>query len=978
MTKTLWLDIETYSSVDLAKAGVYKYAESEDFQVLLFAYAYDDEPVTVLDLTKGGLPWRIAQDLRDPDVIKKAHNAAFERVCLSWYLYRKYWSVVGNPFQYLDPAGWYCTMVHSSMCGLPQSLKQVGDALELAEDQQKLATGKALIKEFCVPCKPTKTNGGRTRNLPEHDPDGWQTFIRYNKQDVVTEIAIEKRLEEIYPMPQLELERYWTDQRINDTGIRTDMGMVDSILRYGAGHNEAIKEAAQTLAGINVGSPTQIKAWLQDRAGITADKLDKDTLLKLIASTSLTDVQELLRLRMEYGKTSNKKYQVIQTGTCQDGRMHGILQFYGSRTGRWAGRLLQPQNLPRNAFEDFHDARKLVKDENWELLEMCYPSPNDVFSTLIRTALIPADGMAFAVADYSAIEARVIAWLADEKWRLDAFHSGRDIYCESAAMMFKVPVEKHGVNGHLRKQGKVAELACIAKGQRVLTDVGLVPIERVTAQMKVWDGKEWVSHDGVIYKGRRNVIEHDGLKATPDHMVYIEGKTQPVRFDESTRGNACYTMSGDGGRALRLSGDNQSREKMEASGKTWMESSLCTCSVPRMRRNQMDPEVKSDERKIQGMSALQSTKKSPCLASEKVHGSQTEVYQPQRRKLQELRGPGDQVQLSHSTGCLSVYAGDLWSARQKHGTGQDRLERELRTRESSLGDQGTESGESSSFNNPGLGSKGMALCKKCGHPEAVSWNDPGGDHRGSEGCSEKQKEKLAGYSEETDVYDILNAGPRHRYTVEGHLVHNCGYGGGVGALLAFHADEMGLSKTEMQDIVDKWRKASPRICQLWKTLDRMVSRAMAGAVAKGPKGMKASMGDGCLRIKLPSGRLLIYQNPRYEMNPKQGRDNLAFDGLNQTTHKWETIFTFGGKLVENVVQAIARDCLAVTIDRMQQYAPEARILMHVHDEIIVEVPSDEREDWLRKILDVMAQSIGWAPGLELKGAGFTADYYMKD
>lgn len=891
MTKTLWLDIETYSSVDLAKAGVYKYAESEDFQVLLFAYAYDDEPVMVLDLTEGELPWWILQDLQDPDVIKKAHNAAFERVCLSHYCHDLktkqfindgFWDAVLPEFQFLDPAGWYCTMVHSSMCGLPQSLKQVGDALGLAEDQQKLATGKALIKEFCVPCKPTKTNGGRTRNLPEHDPDGWQTFIRYNKQDVVTEIAIEKRLEEIYPMPQLELERYWTDQRVNDTGIRTDMGMVDSILRYGAGHNEAIKEAAQTLAGINVGSPTQIKAWLQDRAGITADKLDKDTLPKLIASTSLTDVQELLRLRMEYGKTSNKKYQVIQTGTCQDGRMHGILQFYGSRTGRWAGRLLQPQNLPRNAFEDFHDARKLVKDENWELLEMCYPSPNDVFSTLIRTALIPADGMAFAVADYSAIEARVIAWLADEKWRLDAFHSGRDIYCESAAMMFKVPVEKHGINGHLRKQGKVAELACIAKGQRVLTDVGLVPIERVTAQMKVWDGKEWVSHDGVIYKGRRKVIEHDGLKATPDHMVYIEGKTQPVRFDESTRGNACYTMS------------------------------------------------------------------------------------------------GDQVQLSHSTGCLSVHAGDLWSARQKHGTGQDRLERELRTRKSSLGDQGTESGESSSFNNPGLGSKGMALCKKCGHPEAVSWNDPGGDHRGSEGCSEKQKEKLAGYSEETDVYDILNAGPRHRYTVEGHLVHNCGYGGGVGALLAFHADEMGLSKTEMQDIVDKWRKASPRICQLWKTLDRMVSRAMAGAVAKGPKGMKASMGDGCLRIKLPSGRLLIYQNPRYEMNPKQGRDNLAFDGLNQTTHKWETIFTFGGKLVENVVQAIARDCLAVTIDRMQQYAPEARILMHVHDEIIVEVPSDEREDWLRKILDVMAQSIGWAPGLELKGAGFTADYYMKD
>lgn len=665
MTSTLWLDIETYSSVDLAKAGVYKYAESEDFTVLLFAYSYNDEPVKVIDLTERYLPWQIVQDLQNPDVIKKAHNAAFERVCLSRYLWRRHGQPVGNPFHYLDPEGWYCTMVHSSMGGLPQSLKQAGEALGLAEDQQKLTTGKALIKEFCQPCKPTKANGGRTRNLPEHDPGSWQTFISYNRRDVETEIAIEKRLEAIYPMPQQELERYWTDQRINDTGVRTDMPLVESILQYGTGHNESIKEAAQELAGINIGSPAQIKAWLKDRAGIVTDKLDKDTLPKLIAGTQLPDVQDLLRLRLEYAKTSNKKYRVIQTGTCQDGRMHGILQFYGSRTGRWAGRLLQPQNLPRNAFEDFHDARKLVKEENWELLEMCYPSPNDVFSTLIRTALIPAEGMAFAVADYSAIEARVIAWLADEIWRLEAFHAGKDIYCESASRMFKVPVEKHGVNGHLRKQGKVAELAL-------------------------------------------------------------------------------------------------------------------------------------------------------------------------------------------------------------------------------------------------------------------------------------------------------------------------GYSGGVGALLAFHADEMGLSKTEMQDIVDKWRKASPRICQLWKTLDRMVARALAGGTGKGPKGMEASMGSGFLRIKLPSGRYLIYQNPRYEMNPKQGRENLCFDGLNQTTHKWERVFTFGGKLTENVIQAIARDCLAVTIDRMQQYAPEARILMHVHDEIIVEVPGESRETWLQRILAVMAEPIDWAPGLELKGAGFTADYYMKD
>lgn len=660
--KTLFLDIETYSSVDLAKAGVYKYAESQDFQILLFAYSYNDDPVDVLDLTKDDLDYQLIQDLNDPTILKKAHNAQFERVCLSAYLRKlsdwKTGAVLeGKPF--LQPEGWYCTMVHSSMCGLPSSLKQVGDALGLEEDKKKLATGQALIRYFCMPCKATKVNGGRTRNLPEDDPQKWADFITYNAQDVVTEMEIEKRLLALYKMPETELSRYWLDQRIADFGIGVDMDLVHKILAYGEVHQQEVLDEGQRLSGISISSVSQLKGWIKERTGQTVTSLTKATMDDLIASQSDPTVKKVLQLRQESGKISIKKYDVFERAVCEDGRIHGTLQFYGSRTGRWAGRLIQPQNLPRNSFDDFPLARELVKAEDWETLDMCYPSMNDVFSTLIRTAFVPSEGKAYAVADYSAIEARVIAWLADEKWRIQSFHEGKDIYCQSASQMFGVPVEKHGVNSHLRKKGKIAELAC-------------------------------------------------------------------------------------------------------------------------------------------------------------------------------------------------------------------------------------------------------------------------------------------------------------------------GYGGNIGALKAFGADKMGLSDTDMADIIAKWRSASPNICMLWKTFDRMVSRAvkMPGRPMSGPKGMTFTVRDGVLEVVLPSGRCLIYQNPRFENN------GFVYEGLNQTTRKWEAIGTWGGKLTENVVQAIARDCLALAIDRMavKGYLP----VMHIHDEVVVEVPSADREEHLEAIEIIMAEPIPWAEGLELTAAGFTADYYQKD
>lgn len=668
----LCIDIETYSETDLQKAGLYKYAEDPAFQIILFAYAYDNGPVQVIDLTAGHeIPRHITQDIQNPEVIKKAHNAAFERVCLSRYMRDHVWpmdELQDENRYFLSPEGWCCTMVHASMCGLPASLAQVGDAIGLAEDKKKLDTGKAMIRYFCQPCKPTKANGQRTRNLPKHDRDKWAQFCIYNRQDVEAERAIENKLNSIYKMPQNELELYWLDQKINDTGVRVDTDMVKIIQDRGNGYSETLAAQAAALGkGINIQSVAQLKEWLSNMLGHPVTSLTKETIPELIKEADEKGLQTagtVLTLRQEAGKLSVKKYDVFTRATCSDGRIHGCFQFYGSRTGRWAGRLVQPQNLPRNSFNDFDNARKLVKAQDWEMLSMCYPNTNDVFSTLIRTALVPKEGCRFAVADYSAIEARVIAWLADERWVMQAFHEGKDIYCQTASQMFGVPVEKHGANSDLRKKGKIAVLAC-------------------------------------------------------------------------------------------------------------------------------------------------------------------------------------------------------------------------------------------------------------------------------------------------------------------------GYGGSVGAMKAFGADKMGLSDADIQDIVNKWRTANSKTYSLWRKFDKAAETALnhPKVIVQGPKNMKLFYTGCVLKIKLPSGRLLVYQNPRYTTK-KDGKTELTFSGLNQTTRKWGPIFTWGGKITENVIQAIARDCLAVALTRMDKagYTP----VMHIHDEVVVEVPQSNAEKHLEKIEAIMAEPIDWAPGLELTAAGFVCDYYQKD
>lgn len=667
--RVLHIDLETYSSVDLEECGVYKYTESRDFEILLFGYSWDDqEDVNVIEYpAQKGLPEEIWEALQDPDVIKVAHNASFERVCLSHFIHlfpdkNNYSTNEVKPFYdnfFLPPEQWLDTQIMAAENGYPASLAKVGKALGLPEDKQKSATGKRLLLYFCKPCKPTRANGGRRRNKDTDDAEKWRLFIEYNRQDVVTEKAIYHKLMAINPVDHVEWKNWYVDQRINDRGIPLDMDLVYKILKKGDVYSEALQKEAKELTGLdNPNSLARLKDWLEKTEGYAIKSLNKTAVSDLLDGNLKPETRRVLEIRQNLGKTSVKKYNAFERSACSDGRVRGCFQFYGGRTGRFAGKLIQPQNFPRNSFDDFDYARALVKDEDWTALSCFYPSLNDVFSTLIRTTIQAKDYRTFVVADYSAIEARVIAWLAKEQWRQDTFKNGGDIYCASASQMFHVPVVKHGQNGHLRQKGKIAELAL-------------------------------------------------------------------------------------------------------------------------------------------------------------------------------------------------------------------------------------------------------------------------------------------------------------------------GYGGGIGALKAMGGESMGLTDAEMSEIVMKWRAASPNIVRLWSTFGNAFKKAVRGSVVRLDKEkMMFFRKAGNVYIQLPNGRLLAYVSP--EIVDRK----ICFLGVSQGTKQWQVIETWGGKITENVIQAIARDCLCETLLKLEEcgYNP----VMHVHDEVICEVPDDVGDRCLEGLEAIMGRSPEWAPDLVLTADGFISKYYKKD
>ena len=654
MHRVMGVDIETYSSVDLAKAGVYAYTEAPDFDILLIGYSFDGENVNVIDTYNidTDMMTEFMEALNDPETIKTAFNANFERTCLAKW--------TGRP---KPPEEWRDTMIKALTLGLPGNLADVGMALGLPEDKLKDPQGKALIQFFSKPCKPTKANGQRTRNLPEHDPDKWKLFIKYNGQDVITEQAILKKLS-IYETTREEQELWNLDQKMNDNGVKLDIPMVEKIVDYDNRRRQELQEEAQELTGLSKpNSLAQLKSWLE-RQGMPMTSVTKDTIAAALSLKYIPDnVRRVLEIRTALGKTSVAKYSTMLTAVCNDHRLRGILQFYGAnRSGRWAGRLVQTHNLAKNTLPDLDLARELAAEGDFDTMQTLFGETAFVFSELIRTAFIPSDGCRFVVSDFAAIEARVISWISNEEWRLEAFRAGKDIYCETASQMYHVPVVKHGENGHLRAKGKVAELAC-------------------------------------------------------------------------------------------------------------------------------------------------------------------------------------------------------------------------------------------------------------------------------------------------------------------------GYQGGVGAMKRMDK-EGAIPEEELQAVVDQWRAANPKVVKLWRTCELAAKTAIQEhRTVRIAHGIAFSYINGNLFIKLPSGRKLCYWNTRLKTDTYTGKESIIYMGVNQETKQWGETETYGGKLVENIVQATARDCLAVAMTRVS--AKGYNIVMHVHDEMIVDVPNEDTK--APEIINgIMAQPIDWAEGLPLRGDTYETPFYKKD
>ena len=963
--KTLSIDIETYASTDLSKCGVYQYAESPDFEILLFGYSVDGGIIKVIDLASGEyIPTDIVAAISDPEIIKWAFNAQFERICLSRWLQRKGYQVDQNHPDdlFLSPSSWRCTMVWSAYLGLPLSLEGAGIVLGL--EKQKLREGKELIRYFCQPCLPTKTNGRRSRNLPEHAPEKWLAFKAYNARDVEVELAIQDKLRK-YPVPDFEWQNYCLDQIINDRGIQLDITLVQEAIRFDQKTKHVLTQLMRQLTALeNPNSVAQLKAWLSDQ-GLETDTLGKSAVKELL-KTAPEALGKILELRQSLAKSSIKKYTAMNNAVCSDGRLRGLLQFYGAnRTGRWAGRLVQVQNLPQNHLPDLVHARQLVRSGNYEALEMLFDSVPDVLSELIRTAFVPKPGHQFIVADFSAIEARVIAWLAGEQWKMDVFAGDGRIYEATASRMFNVPIDKITKGSELRQKAKQAELACIAEGELVLTDLGLVPIENITKTHKLWDGESWIPHGGLIRKGFSEVICYDELTATPDHLVWVEGQSQPIQFGVAAALGARLVQTGNGRDPIRLGEDNQPGKALEFE----MESLLCTHQVYRLWKNPVAVIKQFTAWDFKRLPALFTTTSSPQIARQTINSSKTTLRKTKRFRLLQLWRERHKVRFYNRDRSWPLFDKEVWLACASDGNRSHRQRKKLHLRKCPFCDSFREQCKQALHSAHTFLSRILALCAKCRNQKTITRVDEERDFYKCQYSSVRKAKKLENYQRKARLYDIRDAGKNHRFTVSGKLVHNCGYGGSVGALKAMGALEMGLAEEELQLLVMAWRATNPNIVRLWWDVGKAAMTAVKDRTVTEAHGIRFSYQSGILFITLPSGRQLAYVKPKIGKN-QFGSDSVTYEGVG-ATKKWERIETYGPKLVENIIQAISRDILCYALQALSQY----RIVMHVHDEIVIEAEMNLSLDGISARMSLVPS---WAKGLLLRADGFVCPFYKKD
>lgn len=965
MPKTLSIDLETFSPVDIRDCGSFRYIDDPEFEILLFGYAFGDDEPTVVDLCSGeAIPDEVTDALYSSDYIKTGYNNAFERYAL--------WKHFGR---YCPPEQWEDTMVLAAVCGLPLGLGAVGSALGLPEDKAKDKAGKALIKYFCCPCKPTKTNGGRERNYPEHAPEKWAQFIEYNRQDIVTERHIRNML--LRWKPDETEHRFWClDARINERGMRVDTQLVRNALDFDARYKAELTEKAVTLSGLdNPKSVAQIKDWLYQQEGITVASLNKAVVADVIKQLNTDKAREFMAVRAELSKTSTMKYEAMRRSVCPDGHIKGCFQFYGaSRTGRFAGRLVQLQNLPQNHMEDLATARALVSAGQYETVKALYESVSGTLSELIRTALIPEPGCRFIVCDYSAIEARVIAWLADEQWRLDVFRSGGDIYCASASQMFKVPVVKHGENGHLRQKGKIAELALgYGGGVNALKAFGADKMgmsdEDMVETVDLWRSASpricalWKSLERAMMKC---IVRKCSTVSTIGHIRFDwEQGIVWMRLPSGRRIAYYGAQYGESrwknGNAISYMGQDQ-RTKKWARLETWGGKLVENCWAEGTL-------VLTDR----GWVPIESITPAD-LIWDGIEWVETDgaIRREHREQLFELDG-------LLVTGDHRILTTEGWR-NVKTCDGLDRLpvqlpENNWPRQEQGRPRQNTLGGEMRMRETVGSGYPGHTKKRKTRPPLLLRMQETRAHVTSkyhARNVSAPRLCRLALFSsalykpKRSGLAQLWGAGYYRLRQMAAQLRELLGGHG------RFIQTTRGLGvrpHRQRHGIFTGQLSLGVSICQRPKQ-----TRRPQGAIQRALYPAERTVGNNGYRVH----NTVVSFRPRLSVRTSDrhsGPDKPVYDILNcGARHRYVVLGNTGAILSHNCVQSIARDCLRESMLALD--AAGCDIRAHVHDEVIISEPRDGRS--VEDIAEIMGRPLPWAEGLPLRGDGYECDFYMKD
>lgn len=951
----LHLDIETYSTVDLKKNTVYRYVEDEEWQILICSWcvgqgeihtAYGHEEIS-------GIP-----GLFDPAVRKIAHNSDFERINFS--------ALKGLPVgTYIDPEEYIDTAVLASLWGYPRSLKGF---CKVVGGEAKDEAGGRLINMFSVPNR----KGGRT--LPEERPADWEAYVEYNRQDVISMRDNIYRLGKGFPSAE-EYEAWITATRINDRGIKIDTALAGAAHRQYEANKKADLARVKEITGLdNPNSVQQFKGWLADQ-GFEMESIDKAHVAELLEREDLPDeVREAVERKQLAALSAATKYVIAQGSTNSDGRLRGTIKYSNANTGRMTGVTLSPHNLPRDHFTDVegeHDteAEQAAIDR---LLAGVHVGSEDL-KKLVRPLLVGP----FTVSDYSAIEARLTAWAAGEDSVLESFRNGEDIYVATAERMGGAKA------GFDRQRGKSATLGCIAEGSLVLTDRGLVPIENVGIADKVWDGVEFVRHEGVVYKGQKEVMYYGGLAATPDHEVWasIDGEPRAVRLDYAASSGSHLVRTGSSGAPIWLGEDHQCRGALHPEGLAHADDAD---RVHGVRTTAVVESGESSTGSIERLSILQQSTRPPEIPGSNSHYGQAEVHEPPRPELEALWSEGDNLRLLFSDRGRTLDSGESGWASTGARVGSSGQRQGVCSGESSVGDARAEYGQQTEHYSGRVPTRGVALHRGGSEEETPRGVHPGADYRAGATRSEGEAQELARDRTTVAVYDILNAGPRHRFTVSNVLVHNCGFGGGAGALLNLGGAKIYPKGTPddviwegLTSLVETWRIAHPHIVSWWKQVHTAFDK---GGPASRRIPVDVEIVGNDRYVWLPSGRALVYHNCRREYVQPKDRNGKP---LPYRRRAWvcdavvgngtQRRIVGGPTQVENIIQAIGRDLLTHALVNVERAG--FRTVTHVHDEIVTETTSGLT---IERLSSLMCDLPDWAEGLPVEAAGYTTQRYRKD